>query len=145
MFRLTDIEELVDQLNTTIWRLDNNDKVFDGKCCFISYCIAKNLEERDILYNVIVYAHAGSNTEDVFQLLEEENIAHVSIRLSLGNKKFIIGDNLIDDNGLEVSYHNFNSEELLNLYENGNWNTGHSDITDEEIKDEIDMTFMMVL
>lgn len=143
MYNLSDIEELVDNLNTTIWRLDNEHRVFDGKCCFISYVIAKNLEERSIPFKTVVYSHVQN--PDIHQLVKDEEMTHVTIEISYGNKKFLIGDNVVDDTGLEKSYFRLTSEDLINLYETGSWNDGHSGITDEEIEEELDMTFLMVL
>lgn len=143
MYNLFDIEELVDNLNTTLWRLDNDNKVFDGKCCFISYVIAKNLEERSIPFKTLVYSHVQN--PDVYQLVKDEEMTHMTIQISYGNKKFIIGDNVIDDTGLIKSEFRMTSEDIINLYEVGTWNEGHSEITDDEIEDEIDMTFLMVL
>lgn len=144
MFNIADIEELVDMLNTTLWDLDRNYKVFDGKCCFISYVIARNLEEKNINFDVIGYAHVKTNEGSIQQFAREGELAHVTIRISAGNKKFIIGENIIDSKGLTLYAQKMSAYELMDMYEKNNWNDGHQDISDKEIESTIDDVFIYV-
>lgn len=142
---MVDIQELVDSLNTTLWRLDNEYKIFDGKCCLVSYYIAQGLEEMGISYNVIAYVHPGTKSKDIYQIAKEENIGHVTIQIATGNKRDIIGEKFLDiDNYIPMKF-KMNSDEILKLYENNTWNDEYLDITDEDIQSEIEITFMMTL
>ena len=141
---ISDIEELVDSLDTIIWNMDKNHKVFDGKCCFISACIAKELEERSIPFKVVAYTPEGDEHYDINKLAKDGLLRHVSIQILTG-KRQIIGDKFIDKSGLHVSFYRLSADELMKIYEDNTWNDGHVDISDEDIRDEIEMTFIMIL
>ena len=143
MVTLEKIKDLVETLNITIWNMDNIHKVYDGKCCFIAACIAKNLEKLNIKFKVVGYIPEGEEHYDLNKVANNGNLRHVSIQI-LAGKREIIGDEFIDKTGLHISYYDLTSDELFEIYNNNTWNDGHSDITDDDIMSEIDMNFMMV-
>lgn len=145
MYSLNDIEDLVNGLNTTLYDLDRNYKVFDGKCCFISYCIAKQLEKSGIQFDVVGYSHVKLTETSIMELGEAGSLAHVSILIKAGNERFIIGDKLIDSKNLTIYAQKMTSDELLDMYKTCDWNDGAGSISDTNIEQQIDEVFMYTL
>jgi hypothetical protein len=126
---------LIKNIDKLCQELDNKYRVNLGGCCFITYCIAKILEDYDIYYKIIVF-DGFDEIENYFNLEDcEETMYHYAILIP--SYDFIINQG--ECNRWDYYYNIFesNSQEILNYYnyhnEQGNWNSTYDTLNNKYI------------
>lgn len=102
----------LERINKVCINLDNKYNINSGGCCFVAYCIAKELEERNILYNLVVYNYYDQD----FNITEGNHYA-----IKVGN--YVINQDDCEDFHREYKV---DSDELYMLYYNNPWNKMYS-------------------
>lgn len=126
---------LIKNIDKLCQELDNKYRVNLGGCCFITYCIAKILEDYDIYYKIIVF-DGFDEIENYFNLEDcEKTMYHYAILIP--SYDFIINQG--ECNRWDYYYNIFesNSQEILNYYnyhnEQGNWNSTYDTLNNKYI------------
>lgn len=126
---------LIKKIDKLCQELDNDYDINQGGCCFITYCIAKVLENYDIPYKIIIF-DVYDEIEDYFDLEEcEEPVYHYTIFIPFYD--FII--NLGECDRCNFYYNTFesDSQKILNYYNyhnnQGNWNTTYDTLNNKYI------------
>jgi len=95
-------KKLFTKLNQLCLELDNKYSVNSGGCCYIAACIAEQLEEFNIPFEIIHY--------DIYS-------CHYAVKVS---DRYI---NRCDYRKKEIyEILDYNSKEMFNMYYNGHWN-----------------------
>lgn len=141
-----DLTELLDHLNSRVKIWSIYQSLMDGGCCFCASVIASCLEDLRINYTVTVYSL--SNSQDIYQIVKNDDLIHMSITTRVGGKVFEIGDPIGEHHMRKHNIHKFtcdlNSDELMEIYNNNNWNGEWDTSKNEDFKDDIELLFQMV-
>lgn len=117
------MKELKDTL-TSISKKVENYPINSGGCCLYAYLIAKELDKRNISYTAHIEFPDG-HRRDYYDQAKNKNrylgIHHIFLKI---NSEFFY-----DSDGIRYRwtvkdkiYLKINSKEILNLYNNGDWN-----------------------
>lgn len=116
------ISELVYTLKEVSKFINNAYEINQGGCCYLAYCIAKNLERLHIKYKVIIYEKLGFIDSRIEQFIKDRNYNIIHNHYAI-----IIGSDVI--NGWDHSDYtvcNLSSVDLkwmwLKGVDNGGWN-----------------------
>lgn len=136
-------KKLKTELNRLFVFLDKNYNINWGGCCWLTYCLAYNLERLRIPYSLVIYDGDGDAEEaynNIFERLPQfptgyETASHYTLKvrgLGILNKSkgdpFIIVDNI-------------NAEDIHWIYDEGDWNSCYNYRLNDEIKNLVDTVF----
>lgn len=126
------LNSFLDYLN---WRYDIN----SGGCCFVAYCVAKNLEDRHISFEVVI------NNERTKEKLTPDYCINNSIS---ANHVFIkCSEGFINKGNYSVKKNMFvklSSSELYNYYKSSQWNTYYKKRNNRSINQLINKFFKIL-
>ena len=142
--QLTKVTELVMLLHNKCKELDENKKVFDGSCVLIASVIAKNFEEENIPYKIVVYSY--DDCKDINQIVKHGNLCHVSVEVVIGGgRRFEIGgqisNEMMEKYEIKKFYTNIDSEQLYDIYNKYEWNDKFDKNETQNIINEIEDVF----
>lgn len=82
------ISELVYTLKEASKFINNAYEINQGGCCYLAYCIAKNLERLHIKYKVIIYEKLGFIDSRIEQFIKDRNynIIHNHYAIIIGSE-----------------------------------------------------------
>ena len=125
--------------------LHKNYNINYGGCCWLSYCLAENLERLGICYNLVLYTYDDYEEHDAYYNIKErvenkfpngdETTYHYTLQvrgIGILNK-----DNTVPF----IIVHNIDSEDLKWIYEHGDWNKCYNPKINYEIKNLVDAIF----
>ena len=145
-----DKEEFIENLDGAMKVLHYRFHVFDGGCVYVAALLADGLEQLNIPFDVVIYEHPheGKNLTPE-QLASQGDICHVAISVTIGRKSIELGgeiaSQLMDEENVTKSIHHMSSQELMDIYDNYEWN-GEYDIQDNDnVKNEIELDFQRLL
>lgn len=137
-------KKLKTELSRLFTFLDKNYNINWGGCCWLTYCLACNLERLNIPYSLVIYDDGNINAEEAYNNIVErfnafptgdETACHYTLKvkgLGIVNKSkgdpFIIVDDI-------------DANDILWIYEEGDWNNYYNSRLNYEIKNLIDTTF----
>ena len=124
---------LVSELNKLCEFLDNTYDINSGGCCYISYLIAKKLEEFGIKYKLVIFdSEFDSNvkTKDLKEAIQNKNLYHIGCGDLVSNHYAIIVDNMIINGGRYENDPNRKvtvlSKDIQWIYKTGDWNESYN-------------------
>ena len=138
---MENIQDLTDMLDSIVFHWYKFNGLFDGGCAFAASVIAKELEEREIPFEVVCYHSPNKKREDdIFKLADNHDIFHVGIKL---NDAVLGGDidDLVSEHGLDTHYFKLTSEDLEKLYKEYEWNTKYDASNNDDFVQEIKELF----
>lgn len=145
-----DKEEFIENLDGAMKVLHYRFHVFDGGCVYVAALLADGLEQLNIPFDVVIYEHPhkGKNLTPE-QLASQGDICHVAISVNIGRKSIELGgeiaSQLMNEENVNKSIHHMSSQELMDIYDNYEWN-GEYDIQDNDnVKNEIELDFQALL
>ena len=136
------------KLSKVIENLDNfidfqvkYNHLYSGGCCWSAFCLASELEKRNIPYDVVSYSNYGEDDmPELEDICKSGELTHVGIVVDgkeIGSDEILIND--VEEGYYSVNLHITNADELLNMYNTGNWNprydTGNNDFIRNKIMD----------
>jgi len=130
------------ELNRLFTFLDKNYNINWGGCCWLTYCLANNLERLNIPFSLVIYDGDGNAEEARNNIIErncafptgDKTAAHYTLKvkgLGILNKSF----------GPLIVVSNIDSEDILWIYEEGDWNECYNSRLNYEIKNLVDTVF----
>jgi len=131
------------ELNRLFTFLDKNYNINWGGCCWLTYCLAYNLERLNIPYSLVIYDGEGDSEEAYNNIVErwtsfptgDETASHYTLKVKgLGILNKSKGDPFI-------LVHDVNSEDIRWIYDEGSWNECYNSRLNDEIKNLIDTVF----
>lgn len=115
----------INLLNNLLSDIDNILDINSGGCCYIAYIIAKYCDLHNIKYSVIFtdYEDLFSNVDNLIKNRSSKGIFDDS-EYSCNHIYLKINNICINKEELEYSYESdiINSDDLLWIYRNGDWN-----------------------
>lgn len=119
------MDEVKITLNNISEKLKNYHYINYGGCCLYAYLIASQLDKRNIPYKVIIeepYHRASAYYKQAKNLRKHLDIYHVLLKI---NNKYYYDSNgsTKERYGTKKVYLKLNSQDILNLYANGDWNS----------------------
>jgi len=136
-------KKLKTELNRLFSFLDKNYSINWGGCCWLTYCLACNLERLNIPYSLVIYDGEGNSEEAYNNIIEryncfptgDETASHYTLRVKgLGILNKSKGDPFI-------LVHNVNSVDIRWIYDEGSWNECYNSRLNDEIKNLVDTVF----
>lgn len=132
------------ELNRLFTFLDKNYNINWGGCCWLTYCLADNLERLNIPFSLVIYDGEGDAEEARNNIMERnhafptgyETAEHYTLKvkgLGILNKGF----------GSFIVVSNVDSEDILWIYEEGDWNECYNSRLNYEIKNLVDTVFQI--
>ena len=131
------------ELNRLFTFLDKNYNINWGGCCWLTYCLAYNLERLDIPYSLVIYDGEGDSEEAYNNIVErwtsfptgDETASHYTLKVrGLGILNKSKGDPFI-------LVHDVDSEDIRWIYDEGSWNECYNSRLNDEIKNLVDTVF----
>lgn len=131
------------ELNRLFTFLDKNYNINWGGCCWLTYCLAYNLERLNIPYSLVIYNDEGDAEEAYNNIIErwtnfptgDETASHYTLKVKgLGILNKSKGDPFILVN-------NVNSDDIRWIYDEGSWNDCYNFRLNDEIKNLVDTVF----
>jgi len=125
--------------------LHKNYNINYGGCCWLSYCLANNLERLGINYDLILYTDEDYTEKDAYYNIKDrvenefptgdETTNHYTLRVR--------GMGILNKDPGEpfIVVHGIDSEDLKWIYDNGDWNKCYNPKINYEIKNLVDITF----
>lgn len=136
-------KKLKTELNRLFSFLDKNYNINWGGCCWLTYCLAYNLERLDIPYSLVIYDGEGDSEEAYNNIVErwtsfptgDETASHYTLKVrGLGILNKSKGDPFI-------LVHDVDSEDIRWIYDEGSWNECYNSRLNDEIKNLVDTVF----
>jgi len=131
------------ELNRLFTFLDKNYNINWGGCCWLTYCLAYNLERLNIPYSLVIYDGEGDSEEAYNNIVErwtrfptgDETASHYTLKArGLGILNKSKGDPFI-------LVHDVDSKDIRWIYDEGNWNECYNSRLNDEIKNLVDTVF----
>ncbi len=131
------------ELNRLFTFLDKNYNINWGGCCWLTYCLASNLERLNIPFSLVIYDGDGDAEEARNNIIERnsafptgnETASHYTLKAKgLGILNKSKGDPFILVKDVD-------SEDILWIYEEGDWNECYNFRLNYEIKNLVDTVF----
>ena len=132
---------LIEKLNEACEILNDQIHINCGGCCYVAYCIAELLERFNIDFSLIIFDR-DFNLNKVYDFLD--------VKRSMSHYAIILGDSIEDDiiNGDDLDYDlgyyqsfKVSSEEILEHYEIGYWNTIYNIDNNEFVQNTLEYIF----
>lgn len=132
---------LIEKLNEACEILNDQIHINCGGCCYVAYCIAELLERFNIDFSLIIFDR-DFNLNKVYDFLD--------VKRSMSHYAIILGDSIEDDiiNGDDLDYDlgyyqsfKVSSEEILEHYEIGYWNTIYNVDNNEFVQNTLEYIF----
>lgn len=132
---------LIEKLNEACEILNDQIHINCGGCCYVAYCIAELLERFNIDFSLIIFDR-DFNLNKVYDFLD--------VKRSMNHYAIILGDSIEDDiiNGDDLDYDlgyyqsfKVSSEEILEHYEIGYWNTIYNIDNNEFVQNTLEYIF----
>ena len=139
------IKKLKTELNSLFTFLDKNYNINWGGCCWRTYCLANNLERLNIPFSLVIYDGDGDAEEARNNIIERnyafptgsETASHYTLKAKgLGILNKSKGDPFILVKDVD-------SEDILWIYEEGDWNDCYNSRLNYEIKNLVDTVFQI--
>lgn len=142
------MEALYNDLNTLCRRLNFKYSINSGGCCFVAYCIAKELEARKIPFKVVIFAHLESEFGTTSKLelrkliksrdceFAENSFSHYCIQVESGR---LNADDF--DNYAQITLGCIKASDLEFLYNYGDWNSCYDIDHNKLVKSKIHKLF----
>lgn len=136
-------KKLKTELNRLFTFLDKNYNINWGGCCWLTYCLAYNLERLNIPYSLVIYDGEGDSEEAYNNIVERwtsfptgtETASHYTLKVrGLGILNKSKGDPFI-------LVHDVDSEDIRWIYDEGSWNECYNSRLNDEIKNLVDTVF----
>lgn len=136
-------KKLKTELNRLFTFLDKNYNINWGGCCWLTYCLAYNLERLNIPYSLVIYDGEGDSEEAYNNIVERlanfptgnETASHYTLKVrGLGILNKSKGDPFI-------LVHEVDSEDIRWIYDEGSWNECYNSRLNNEIKNLVDTVF----
>lgn len=136
-------KKLKTDLTSLFVLLDKNYNINWGGCCWLTYCLAYNLDRLGISYSLVIYDGEGDSEEAYNNIIERntcfptgsETASHYTLQVKgLGILNKSKGDPFI-------IVRNVDSEDILWIYEQGDWNDYYNYKLNDEIKNLVDTVF----
>ena len=131
------------ELNRLFTLLEKNYSINWGGCCWLTYCLAVNLERLNIPFSLVIYDGEGDAEEAHNNIMERncafptgnETASHYTLKArGLGILNKSSGDPFILVKDVD-------SEDILWIYEEGDWNDCYNFRLNNEIKNLVDTVF----
>ena len=132
---------LIEKLNEACEILNDQIHINCGGCCYVAYCIAELLERFNIDFSLIIFDR-DFNLNKIYDFLD--------VKRSMSHYAIILGDSIEDDiiNGDDLDYDlgyyqsfKVSSEEILEHYEIGYWNTIYNVDNNEFVQNTLEYIF----
>lgn len=136
-------KKLKTELNRLFTFLDKNYNINWGGCCWLTYCLAYNLERLNIPYSLVIYDGEGNSEEAYNNIVErwtsfptgDKTASHYTLKVrGLGILNKSKGDPFI-------LVHDVDSEDIRWIYDEGSWNECYNSRLNDEIKNLVDTVF----
>ena len=136
-------KKLKTELNRLFSFLDKNYNINWGGCCWLTYCLACNLERLNIQYSLVIYDGDGDADEaknNIFDRVNafptgDETASHYTLRVKgLGILNKSKGDQFIIVPDVD-------SEDIRWIYDEGDWNNCYNHRLNDEIQNLVDTVF----
>lgn len=137
-----DLIELIENLNITLDRLDSEYGIYGGGCAYVCWILSEEFKKRGIKYKTVVYSHVKST--DVWSLAKNENVIHLTLEVNKTELGGEIEKDMMYEYGLNKFYTSMKPDDFKKIYETCQWNGEYDKSHNQEISDEIQMTFEMV-
>lgn len=118
------MDEVKVTLDNISYKLKDYKYINSGGCCLYAYLIAKQLDKRNIPYKIVIeepYYSVSAYYKQARNLTKYLGIHHILLRI---NKEYYYDSTGIAKRryGTKKIQLELDSQGLLNLYENGDWN-----------------------
>jgi len=136
-------KKLKTELNRLFTFLDKNYNINWGGCCWLTYCLADNLERLNIPFSLVIYDGEGNAEEARNNIMERnhafptgyETAAHYTLKVKgLGILNKSVGSSLIVVPDVD-------SEDIRWIYDEGDWNECYNSRLNDEIKNLVETVF----
>ena len=136
-------KKLKTELNRLFVFLDKNYNINWGGCCWLTYCLASNLERLNIPYSLVIYDGEGDATEAANNIFErypqfptgDETASHYTLKVrGLGILNKSKGDPFIIVPDVDA-------DDIHWIYTEGDWNNCYDYRLNNEIKNLVDTVF----
>lgn len=123
---------LVRELNKLCEFLDTTYSINSGGCCYISYLIAKKLEEFGVKYKVVFYDDELEDitANDIKYAIENKDLHHIGCGDFTCHHYAIIVDDEVINGDSYTEEHNviatLTSKDLQWIYKTGDWNESYN-------------------
>lgn len=137
------IKKLKTELTRLFTFLSKNYNINWGGCCWLTYCLAYNFERLGIPYSLVIYNGDGDADEAKNNILDRINnfptgdytAGHYTLKVKgLGILNKSQGDPFI-------IVHDVYSEDILWIYNEGDWNSSYNYRLNDEIKNLVEIVF----
>ena len=124
----SEIKSFIEMLNTHVELWKTNARLYCGGCVFSSAVIARELEKRNIPFNVITFTNKRhgipTNSYDVNVIANHDDLTHVGIEIINGDEKTLIGGegDYVTGWGAARTTLKMTSTELMDMYNTNRWN-----------------------
>jgi len=136
-------KKLKTELSRLFTFLDKNYNINWGGCCWLTYCLANNLERLNIPFSLVIYNGEGNAEEARNNIMERtpafptgcETAFHYTLKAKgLGILNKSKGDPFILVKDVD-------SEDIRWIYDEGNWNECYNSRLNDEIKNLVETVF----
>ena len=136
-------KKLKNELNRLFTFLDKNYNINWGGCCWLTYCLAYNLDRLGFQYSLVIYTGDGDVEQASNNIFErypqfptgDETASHYTLKVNgLGILNKSKGDPFIIVPGV-------NAEDIRWIYDEGWWNEYYNSRLNNEIKNLVDIVF----
>lgn len=119
-------QELTTKLSVLCRKLDDKYDVNNGGCCFLAYCIARELEKRDISFDLVLYDDELPSEFTLYNNIKEHNKDRIPLgHFTVAHYTLRIGNVIINSSEWPDEYQvvkNISCSDIKYIYYHGSWN-----------------------
>lgn len=139
-----DTSDLIEQLDTIVSYYNKKFNMNQGGCVAAAAIITNECEKYNIPYKLAAYVDQNVNTSDLASIIQSGEIKHLSVVIHGNEIDGVSPQDMSKEGWKKKIFINVKSDDLVSLYENGEWNDEYNDELNDDFIQEIEDLFWVM-